>query len=60
MCKKNATSMLSIKFELIAIDDSVMKILMECVTAQRAAAPLNKNESRKKCRGATNHIYFTC
>jgi len=52
--------MFSIKCELIAINDSVMKILMECVTAQRTAAPLNKNDSRKKCRGATNHIYFMC
>ena len=46
MCKKNATPMFSISFEPIAIDDFVMKILMECVTAQRAAAPLNKNDSR--------------
>jgi len=38
--------MFSIRFELIATNDSVMKIRMECVTAQRAAAPLNKNGSR--------------
>jgi len=30
----------------MTMNDSVMKIRIECATAQRAAAPLNKNESR--------------
>jgi len=38
--------MLDIRFELITINDSVMKVLKECASAQRAAAPLNENGSR--------------
>jgi len=38
--------MLGIRFELMTINDSVMKVLEECATAQRAPAPLNENGSR--------------
>ena len=44
--KSRSIHMLGIRFELITINNSVMKIRMECVTAQKAAAPLNKNDSR--------------
>jgi len=38
--------MLGIRFERMIINDSVMEIRMECATAQRAAVPLNENDSR--------------
>ena len=37
--------MFSIGFVLIAIDECAVKIRIECVTAHRAAVPLNKNGS---------------
>jgi len=38
--------MLGLRLKLMTINCSVMKIRVECATAQKAAVPLNKNESR--------------
>ena len=38
--------MLGLRLKLMTINGSVMKMRIECATAQKAAVPLNKNESR--------------